>query len=162
MNRRTFLVGAAGLATLPLTATAQAETIQLTPTALPTPDPGATPTPTSSRERRELFRGDSSALWNAPWEIGSMQIEIGCTIVKRFIGTESEGYALGEDGLVFRSVIYAKHGFQQMLFIGVNSDLKELQGVHTIVVNGRYGGVQHNTDSGWEDPILIAEKIVVP
>ena len=89
-------------------------------------------------------------------------VEIGVTIVQRFIGTADQGYQLGLDGLVFQSVIYAKHDFQRMLFIGVNSDLSEIADARTLIVTGTYGGVQHNTDSLWEDPILIAREIDVP
>lgn len=108
------------------------------------------------------FENDLDALWRSPWDIGRKPVKIGCTIVQRFIGTETQGYYLGVDGLVFQSVIYAKYGFQEYFFIGINSPLTEIAGARTLLVTGTYGGVQHNTDSQWDDPVLIASKIEVP
>jgi hypothetical protein len=123
------------------------------------PDAAATPFPEGAVKR---YTGDVDSLWNAPWEIGTKAVEIGVTIVQRFIGDETEGYVLGLDGLVFQSVIYAKHDYQEYLFIGVNSDLSEIKNAKTLIVTGNYGGVQHNTRSGWDDPIIVAHKIEVP
>lgn len=108
------------------------------------------------------FTGDLDVLWRSPWDIGIKSFEIGCTIVQRFIGTDTQGYSLGSDGLVFQSVIYGMYGFQQYFFAGVNSNLADLAGARTLLVTGTYGGVQHNTDSQWDDPVIIVSKLEVP
>jgi hypothetical protein len=108
------------------------------------------------------FTGDLDVLWRSPWDIGTKSFEIGCTIVQRFVGTDTQGYSLGSDGLVFQSVIYGKYGFQQYFFAGVNSDLTDLASARTLLVTGTYGGVQHNTDSQWDDPVIIVSKLEVP
>jgi len=149
------MIGAAGA--LPSIASAQDSSVELVPAKLPanfgTPTPMGTPT-----AEEDFFTGDLDALWNEPWTIGDKVLEIGGTIVQRFIGSETDGFALGADGLVFRSVIYAKFGFQDYFFIGSNTDLSFLEGQHTFLVRGTYGGVQRNTDTLWDDPIIIARE----
>lgn len=167
MNRRRFALGLgiSGVVLIGFGTDAMAQEVELTPVPL---DGAMKATPGSGLHdetpavQREMYRGDIANLWDAPWEIGDTLVEIGVTIVQRFIGTPDQGFQLGLDGLVFQSVIYAKHDFQRMLFIGVNSDLSEIADARTLIVTGVYGGVQHNTDSLWEDPILITQQIEVP
>jgi hypothetical protein len=166
MNRRTFLLTTgviAGVASWNNFGVS-AQQVELTPVPIEPGEAAATPSMSGATPTVEagIYTGDVIDLWEQPWEIGSQTVEIGITIVQRFIGSEDQGYQLGLDGLVFRSVIYAKHDFQRMLFIGVDSDLSEIEDARTLIVTGRYGGVQHNTDSLWEDPILIADKLEVP
>jgi hypothetical protein len=88
---------------------------------------------------------------------------VGGTIVHRFVGSESEGYVLGPTGeqLVFQSVLYIKQDWS--CFVGINSDLSELEGARTVKVIGTYGGIQVDTASSSTDrPILIAHHIDVP
>jgi hypothetical protein len=162
MNRRRFVLANAGMAALIIRGNAYAQAVELELVDMPSPSPSATPSDELEGNRRDLYDGPVEDLWNHPWEIGDKLVEVGATIVQRFIAAQGKGYRLGVDGLVFPSVIYAKHGFQTMLFIGFNTDLSELAGARTLKVIGTYGGVQLNTDSRWEDPILVAQEIVAP
>ncbi len=120
---------------------------------------GSTPIPLVDLE---MFDGELDLLWTDPWEIGTQAIELPGTIVQRFVGSETEGFALGSDGLVFRSVLYIKHGFQRYAFVGLNTDLSELGDTKTVIVMGTYGGVTFNSSSHWDDPIVIAHAVRIP
>lgn len=156
INRRLFVgLGSLGAISIPVAVLAQS--VEIEPAPLPTGTPAATP-----QVEGPMYEGDIEDLWRQPWEIGSDLVTVGATIIQRFIGSDTQGFALGIDGLTFQSVIYAKYGFQMNFFIGINNDLSELEEARTLLVTGTYGGVQLNTDSRWEDPIVIAHTIEVP
>jgi hypothetical protein len=163
ITRRQMILGASGAAASGVLGPGRSFAQEAPPVLERAPlDISITGTP-APVEELDLYTGDVLNLWVAPWEIGTKAIEVGGTIVHRFVGTPQEGFVLGPEGeqLVFQSVIYLKQDWS--FFVGVNSDLSEIEGARTLIVTGTYGGLQTDTaSSGIDRPILIAHQIEIP
>jgi hypothetical protein len=158
MNRRHFLLSAIGAGDgLRARTTAAKDAPELSPIPIPA---GAVASPEASLgDAQDIEQVDVWALISEPWKIEGETVRLGATIRKRYIAPEGECFALGEDGLVFRSVIFATDQTMDF-FIGSQTDLSEVEGARTVMVVGEYGGA-HAYD-GWTSPIVIAHTLGRP
>lgn len=159
MNRRRFAAGLAATIISAKSVSAFAkESPVLSPVRIDESSFKATPSATSVSQTN-LYDGDIEDFWFEPWEIGDTPVEIGATIRKRYVAKVGEGFLLGDEGLTFRSVVFATHQVRDF-FIGSQTDLSEIKDAKTLKAVGVYGGI-HSYDV-WEDPILIAFELIAP
>lgn len=155
MDRRRFLRASAGIVAAPLalglTRIARAETtipqvpLDGTPTPIGTPGSG-----------RTIYEGDEGDLWYAPWNFGNELIDVGGSVVQRFVGTEGKGYKLSDDGVIVRNVFLLK-GYGGRFFVGTNQDIGYLASAKALRVRGTYGGTASPDIDSF--PIVLAISI---
>jgi hypothetical protein len=71
------------------------------------------------------------------------------------LGTKTTGFALGDDGEVFRNVLVIESW--QVALLGTNADLSYLASAKTIKVRATYAGIEQQ--GGYHTPILHAVEI---
>jgi len=162
LNRRSLLAGVLATGFVLGPGLVAAEPVALTP--VPVQAPSGTPAP-----GLPISTEDIGILWTAPWELEGKLVQFNAIVRQRFIASDGQGYAVGDDGLHYRSLILARipNGAYgpagNAVFVATNESLDSINGKRTVNVIGSYGGEMSFLDPDvggvWTVPIVIAASI---